>query len=156
MAHGIGIRGPAKYGLIGVVLFLVLGAWLAPSLVSSVAGASGYSYSYVRGGYVEQHKTNLTGHWITTAKGTYRSMPFVAFAGETVVIGHGVDVRNGSVVVRVRRYVWDIVPERVWGEQLRDSAEGKFTVSVPASGIYCIELGYIGFEGSVTLDWSVG
>jgi hypothetical protein len=82
-------------------------------------------------------------------------MPFFAFAGENVVIGHDVDVRDGRVVVRVRHYVWNIVPERVWGEQLRDSAEGRFTISVPVSGVYCIELSYIGFEGSVTLDWSV-
>jgi hypothetical protein len=155
MALRIEVSGPAKYGLVGVVLFFVLGAWLAPSHVSSVAGSSGYSYSYLRGGYVEQHKTNLTGHWITTANGRYRSMPFFAFAGENVVIGHDVDVRDGRVVVRVRRYVWNIVPERVWDEQLRDSAEGQFTISVPVSGMYCIELSYIGFEGSVTLDWSV-
>ena len=156
MAHHIEVRGPAKYGLLGIVLFLLLGAWLAPSFISSVVGSSGYSYSYLRGGYVEQHKTNLTGHWITTAQGRYRSMPFFALAGENVVIDHDVYVRDGSVVVRVRRYVLDIVPERVWGEQLRDSAEGQFTMSVPVSGIYCIELSYIGFEGSVTLDWSVG
>jgi hypothetical protein len=156
MAHRIEVSGPAKYALVGVVLFLVLGAWLAPSLVSSVAGSSGYSYNYLRGGYVEQHKTNLTGHWITTAKGWYRSMPFFALAGENVVIGHDVDVRDGSVFVSVRRYIWDIVPERVWGEQLRASAEGQYSISVPVSGFYCIDVSYIGFEGSVTLDWSVG
>jgi hypothetical protein len=115
MALRIEVSGPAKYALVGVVLFFVLGAWLAPSLVSSVAGSSGYSYSYLRGGYVEQHKTNLTGHWITTANGRYRSMPFFAFAGENVVIGHDVDVRDGRVVVRVRHYVWNIVPERGMG-----------------------------------------
>jgi len=156
MAHLIEVRGPAKYGLVGLVLCLMLGAWLAPSFVSGFIGSSGYSYSYLRGGYVEQHKTNLTGHWTTTAMGRYRSMPFVAFAGETVVIGHGVEVRDGSVVVRVRRYVLDIVPEFVWGEQLRDSAAGQLAMSVAASGIYCIELSYIGFEGSVALNWKVG
>ena len=155
MAQRIEIIGPARYGLVAVVLLLMLGAWLAPSLASSFFGSSGYSYSYLRGGYVEQHKTNLTGHWMTSAKGTYRSMPFFAFAGETVVIGHRVDVREGSVVVRVRRYVWDIVPEAVWGEQLSDSAAGQLTMTVAASGIYRIELGYIGFEGAVALDWSV-
>lgn len=46
--------------------------------------------------YVEQHKTNRTGHWITTANGTYRSMPYFAIAGENVVISDGVDVRDGS------------------------------------------------------------
>ncbi len=134
----------------------MLGAWLTPALVSSFIGSSGYSYSYLRGGYVEQHKTNLTGHWITTAKGSYRSMPFFALAGERVIIGHGVEVRDGSVVIRIRRYVLDIVPEHVWGEQIRDSDAGQLSMSFAASGIYCIELAYIGFEGSVTLDWKVG
>ena len=156
MAQRIEVRGPARYGLVGLVLLFMIGAWLTPSFISGFIGSSGYSYSYLRGGYVEQHKTNLTGHWITTAKGRYRSMPFFAFAGETVGIGHAVEVRDGSVVIRVRRYVLDIVPEFVWGEQLRDSAAGQFAMSVPSSGIYCIELSYIGFEGSVALDWGVG
>ena len=156
MAHRIEVRGPARHGLVGLVLLLAIGAWLAPSLVSSFIGSSGYSYSYFRGGYVEQHKTNLTGHWTTTAMGRYRSIPFFAFAGETVGIGHAVEVRDGSVVVRIRRYVLDIVPEFVWGEQLRDSATSQVAMPVAVSGIYCIELSYIGFEGSVAIDWRVG
>jgi hypothetical protein len=156
MAHLIEVRGPAKYGLVGLVMFLILGAWLAPSLVSGLVGSSGYSYSYLRGGYVEQHKTNLTGHWTTTAMGQYRSMPFFAFSGDTVSLDHSVDVRGGSVVIRIRRYIWDIVPEIVWGEQLSNTAAGHFAMSVAATGIYCIELSYIGFEGSVALGWQVG
>jgi hypothetical protein len=125
-------------------------------LVSSFIGSSGYGYSYFRGGYVEQHETNLTDHGITTAQGRYRSMPVFALAGETVVTGHEADLRDGSVVLSVRRYVRDIVPEPVWGRQIRDSAASQSSMSVAASGMYPIEPTYIGFEGSVVLDWKVG
>jgi hypothetical protein len=141
MEHRIELRGPARYGAVGLVLLVAICAWLAPSLVS---------------GFVEQHKTNLTGHWITTAKGNYRSMPFIAIAGETVSLDHSVEVRDGSVVIRVRRYILDIVPEFTWAEQIRDSAAGHSAMSVAVTGIYRIELSYIGFDGSVALDWEAG
>ncbi|MFW6028524.1 MAG: hypothetical protein ACOC9Q_03270 [bacterium] len=144
-----------KNALLGLFLVLVLGSWLAPSLLSSTFGSGSRSFSYLRGGYVEQHKTNLTGHWIGTAKGNYESLPFFAFAGETVVIDHDVAVDEGSVDVRIRHYVWDIVPELVWSQRTRDSAAGRFTVAVPQTGFYHLELSYFGFAGSVILDWAV-
>lgn len=155
MAHRIELNGPAKYVAVGLVLVVALGGWVAPSLLSSVTGSAGRSFSFLRSGYVEQHKTNLTGHWLTTAKGRYRTRPFFATAGENVTIDHTIDVSEGSVSIRLRRYVLDLVPERVWSHRVRDSADGRLTVDVPATGFYCIELSYFGFAGSVTLDWSV-
>lgn len=155
MARAIQVRGPAKYILVGIVLVLLLGNWFAPALLSQVVGSTGRGFSFFRSGYVEQHKTNLTGHWIGTAKGTYSTGFLLALKGERVVVDHAFDVREGSVALRLRRYGWTTLPNSVWSERIRESRNGVLAIEVPATGIYDLRLSYFSFAGSVVFDWHV-
>ena len=155
MARAIEIKGRARYLVVGAVLVLLLGGWLAPSLLSQAVGSGGRGFSWFRGGYAEQHKTNLTGHWIGTAKGTYRAGFVMALEGEQIVVNHDLDAREGDVVLRLWHYDWSVLPDIVWSENISRDRDSPFIIDVPATGLYQLRLSYFSFAGSVVLDWDI-
>lgn len=155
MARSIRIKGRAKYLLVGLVLFLLIGSWVAPAILSQFVGSSGRGFSFFRIGYVEQHKTNLTGHWLGTSSGSYNTGFLLALEGERIVVDHAFEVREGSVSLSLRHYDWTISRDSRWSEWIRENRSGVFTIEVPATGLYDLRLSFFAFAGSVVLDWHV-
>jgi len=67
-------------------------------------GAGGRGFSFFRIGYVEQHKINLTGHWLGRVSGSYNTGFLFALKGERIVVDHAFEVREGSVSLSFRHY----------------------------------------------------
>ncbi len=155
MAHRIEVKGPAKYLVVGVVVLFLGGNWLAPDLLAGLTGSGGSSWRLLRSGHVERHHRNLTDHWITAEKGTWRTGPFPVVAGEDVVIEFDVTQIEGSVGLRLVRYDWGISPDFVWSERIRANRAGTFRIPVAESGLYRVGLSYFNFAGDVVFDWSV-
>jgi hypothetical protein len=86
MAHRIEIKGPFRYVLLGLVIVFFAGNWLAPGLLASVTGSGDRSWRLLRSGHVERYHRNLTDHWITAEKGTYKTGMFPALGDEDVVV----------------------------------------------------------------------
>lgn len=156
MAKSIEIKGRAKYVVVGGVLILLLVSIISPPMLSQVTGSGGRGFSFFRSGFVVQHKTNLIGHWVGTAKGNYATGFILAAKGETIVVKPtAVTVREGRVALRLRQYnpltLWDYV----WSGGLREGQTDPITIQVPATGVYDLRLGYVGFAGSIEFDWHV-
>lgn len=98
---------------------------------------------------------NLTDHWITAEKGTWRTGLFPVVVGEDVVIDFDVTQIEGSVGFRLVRYDWGISPDFVWSERIPVDRVGTFRIPVAESGLYRVGLSYFNFAGDVAFDWSV-
>ena len=155
MARRIEIKGPFRYVLLGLVILLFVGNWLAPGLLASVTGSGERSWRLLRSGHVERYHRNLTQHWLTAESGTYRTGLFPVLGGEDVVVEFAVDQIEGSVGFRLVRYHWGFWPEHVWSEGVRTDHTGRFRIPVGGTGLYSLGLSYFKFAGDVAFDWSV-
>ena len=106
MAHRIEIKGPFRYVLVGLVIVLFAGNWLAPALLAGLTGKGDRSWRLLRSGHVERYHRNLTDHWITAEKGNYSTGRFPAFGGEDVIVEFDVDQIEGSVGFRLAHHAW--------------------------------------------------
>jgi hypothetical protein len=155
MAHRIEIKGPFRYVLLGLVIVFFAGNWLAPGLLASVTGSGDRSWRLLRSGHVERYHRNLTDHWITAEKGTYKTGMFPALGDEDVVVEFHVDRIEGSIGFRLVRYGWGFWRDHVWSERIRTDQTGRLRIPVRETGIYGLELSYFNFAGDVAFDWSV-
>ena len=156
MAHRIEIKGPLRYVLLGLVIVFFAGNWLAPDLLAGLTGKGGHSWRLLRSGHVERYHRNLTDHWITAEKGTFRTGVFPVLGGEAVIVEFDVDQIEGSVGFRLVRYAWGFWGrEHVWSEGVRHDQTGRFRIPVRDAGLYGLELRYVSFAGDVAFDWTV-
>ena len=155
MAHRIEIKGPFRYVVLGLVVAFFAGSWLAPDLLAGLTGSGERSWRLLRSGHVERYHRNLTKHWITAEKGTYKTGIFPALGGEEVVVEFDVDQIEGSVGFRLVHYAWGFWREHVWSDHVRRDETGRFRIPVSGTGVYALELSYFRFAGDVAFDWAV-
>lgn len=155
MAQGVEIKGPARYFVVAGVLALLFASLLSPSWLSPLIGSGGRGFSFFRTGYVEQHKTNLIGHWIGAAKASYVTGFILAFEGEQIVMDVDVKIDEGNVALRLRKRSWTTLWDYVWSDWLQDGQSGQIAITIPATGVYDLQLSYFAFAGSIEFDWTV-
>lgn len=155
MAHRIEIKGPFRYIVLGLVIVLFAGNWLAPDLLAGLTGSGDRSWRLLRRGHVERYHRNLSDHWITAEKGTYDTGLFPVLGGVDVIVDFDVDQIQGSVGFRLVRYAWGFWPEYMWSEGIRQDQSGRLRIPVPETGLYALKLSYFRFAGEVAFDWSV-
>jgi hypothetical protein len=155
MAHRIEVKGPLRYVLLGLVIVFFAGNWLAPDLLAGLTGEGGRSWRLLRSGHIERYHRNLTDHWITAEKGTYKTGMFPVLGGEHVVVEFDVEPTEGSVGFRLVRRAWGFWRKHLWSEHVRQDRTGRFRIPVREAGLYELELSYFRFAGDVAFDWSV-
>lgn len=155
MAKAIPLKGPWKYLAIGAVLAFLLGNWVLPELLSSATGSGGRSYRLLRSGYTEQYKTNLTDHWITAAKGNWKSGWFPALSGETLVLEVDTEIEEGRFALYLWEYSVPPFKDIVWSSSLNADGQEVLSVPIESSGLYTLWISYFNFSGDITLGWRV-
>jgi hypothetical protein len=156
VGKAVEIRGPWKYLAVGAVLALVLGNWILPDLLADATGSGGRSYRLLRSGFTEQHKTNvLSDHWITAAKGNWKTWPIPVLSGETLVIEYDVQVDEGWVALRLWEFLFPPFKDINWSTGFHADDQGTLRVPIEESGLYQIRLSYFAFGGDIVLDWRI-
>ena len=69
MARRIEIKGPFRYVLLGLVILLFAGNWLAPGLLASVTGSGERSWRLLPAA-TSSATTATSQHWLTAESGT--------------------------------------------------------------------------------------
>lgn len=157
MANVIELGGRAKGVVAGLVLILVAGNYMAPSVLAQLGLASGYGWSVLRFGHRETRLVNRTGHWLGTTSDYKESGPAFALAGERLVIDYAVEPSEGSIGLSLVSLTlpFFLTDEHIWSRRVRTEERDRVVIEVPTTGFYGVRMSFLRFSGSAEVDWAV-